>query len=175
MGADFVVRSLVEAFAVIRLGLPLPAGKLPADLLEQALSSVVPADPSVLIGAAIGEDAAALDIQADEVLVLASDPVTLAADSLSRYAVLVNANDVATSGATPRWFIATLLFPPGSTASEIIALTAHIQAVCSRARHLPVRRPHRDHRCGIAAARGGDHGGDGVAGAVDRQAEDAAG
>ena len=34
-------------------------------------------------------------------LVLASDPVTLAADSLSRYAVLVNANDVATSGAAP--------------------------------------------------------------------------
>jgi hydrogenase expression/formation protein HypE len=130
-GADFVVHSLAEALAVIRLGLPLPAGKMPADLLEKALSQVASTDPSVLVGAAIGEDAAALDIRDQEVLVLASDPVTLAADSLSRYAVVVNANDVATSGATPRWLIATLLFPPGSTASEIIALTAEIQAVCA--------------------------------------------
>jgi hydrogenase expression/formation protein HypE len=131
-GADFVVQSLAEASAVIRLGLPLPAGKLPADLLERGLSGLSSRDPSVLVGAAVGEDAAALDIGADEVLVLASDPVTLASDPLARYAVLVNANDVATSGAIPRWFIATLLFPPGSTASEIIALIADVQAVCSQ-------------------------------------------
>ena len=103
-----------------------------------------------------------MDIRGDEVLVLASDPVTLAADSLSRYAVLVNANDVATSGATPRWLVATLLFPPGSTASEILALIADIQAVCVAERHLSVRRPHRDHRRGVAAAGGGDDGRDGA-------------
>jgi hydrogenase maturation factor len=131
-GADFVVHSLAEALAVIRMGLPLPPGKLPADLLERALSGLSTTDPSVLVGAAIGEDAAAMDIRADEVLVLASDPVTLAADSLSLYAVLVNANDVATSGAEPRWLVATLLFPPGSTASEITALTAGIEAVCAK-------------------------------------------
>jgi hydrogenase maturation factor len=130
-GADFVVHSLTEALAVIRRGLPLPAGKLPSDLLEQALSIVDVRDPSVLVGAAIGEDAAAVDIRGEEILVLASDPVTLALDALSRYAVLVNANDVATSGATPRWLVAALLFPPGSTASEIVALTAEIQAVCA--------------------------------------------
>jgi hydrogenase expression/formation protein HypE len=130
-GADFVVHSLSEALAVIRQGLPLPCGKLPGDLLELALAGVTVSDPSVLVGAAIGEDAAALDIGADEVLVLASDPVTLAADALSRYAVLVNANDVATSGATPRWLIATLLFPPGSTASQIAGLIADIHATCS--------------------------------------------
>ena len=116
----------------------------------------------MLVGAAIGEDAAALDIGADEVLVLASDPVTLAADSLSRYAVLVNANDVATSGATPRWFIATLLFPPGSTARRSCALIADIQAVCARARHRAVRRAHRDHRRRVPAAGGGDDGGHGA-------------
>lgn len=130
-GADFVVHSLTEALGVIRMGLPLPQGKLPPDLLERALSGLAAADPSVLVGAAIGEDAAALDIRADEVLVIASDPVTLAEDALSRYAVLVNANDVATSGAEPRWLLATLLFPVGSTASEIMALTADIQAVCA--------------------------------------------
>ena len=131
-GADFVVHSLAEALAVIRRGLPLPTGKLPADLLKEALSALMPGDPSVLVGATTGEDAVAMDIEGDQVLVLASDPVTLAADSLSHYAVLVNANDVATSGAIPRWLTVTLLFPPRSTASEIGALIADIQAVCSR-------------------------------------------
>ena len=130
--ADFVVHSLEEALTLIRRSLPLPAGKLPADLLGEALRALAPADPSVLVGAAIGEDAAVLDIAPDEILVLASDPVTLAAETLSRYVVLVNANDVATSGATPRWFIATLLFPPGSTGSEMIALIVEIRSVCAQ-------------------------------------------
>ncbi len=129
-GADFVVHTLGEAFAVIRRGLPLPQGKLPPDLMREALARLSTGDPSVLVGAAIGEDAAALDISEDEVLVLASDPVTLAAEELSRYAVLVNANDVATMGARPRWLLTTLLFPPGSTASEVAALVAEIHAIC---------------------------------------------
>jgi hydrogenase expression/formation protein HypE len=130
-GADFVVGTLGEALEVIRFGLPLPAGKLSADLLGQALAGIVPGDPALLVGAGIGEDAAAMDIAEDEVLVLASDPITLAADSMARYAVLVNANDVATSGATPRWLLSTLLFPPGSTASEVLALARDIQEACA--------------------------------------------
>jgi len=129
-GADLVVGTLAEALEVIRYGLPLPVGKLPADMLERALAGI-PGDAAVLVGAAIGEDAAAVDIQSDEVLVAASDPVTLAADSMARYAVLVNANDVAAAGATPRWLLTTVLFPPGSTASEVLALMRDIQEVCA--------------------------------------------
>jgi hydrogenase expression/formation protein HypE len=130
-GADFVVDTLVEAMEIIRYGLPLPPGKLPADLLERGLADISVADPTVLVGAAIGEDAAAVDVGNDEVVVLASDPITLAADSMARYTVLVNANDVATTGADPRWLLSTLLFPPGSSASEVLALTGDIQAECA--------------------------------------------
>jgi hydrogenase expression/formation protein HypE len=129
-GADFVVRTLTEALEVMRFGLPLPLGKLPADLLELALAGVVPDDPAVLIGAAIGEDAAAIDMAETEVLVLSSDPITLVSDSIARYAVLINANDIATTGATPRWLICTLLFPPGSSASEVLAMMRDIQEIC---------------------------------------------
>jgi hydrogenase expression/formation protein HypE len=128
---DFVVQDLEEAGTVIRYGLPLPMGKLPADLLQESLAGIAPLDPAVLVGAGIGEDAAAMDIGGSEVLVLSSDPVTLAADSLARYAVLVNANDVATSGATPRWFLSTLLFPPGASASEVLATMRDIQTTCA--------------------------------------------
>jgi hydrogenase expression/formation protein HypE len=129
--ADFVVDSLDEARQVIRFGLPLPAGKLPADLLERSLAEIHTTHPSVLVGAAIGEDAAVIDIGGTDLLVLASDPITLAADSLARYSVLVNANDVATSGADPRWLLTTLLFPVGSTASEVLTLTRDIEAECA--------------------------------------------
>jgi hydrogenase expression/formation protein HypE len=129
--ADFVVDTLAEAGQLIRYGLPLPAGKLPPDFLEEGLTGITVADPAVLIGAGIGEDAAAVDVREAEVLVLASDPITLAADSMARYVVLANANDVATSGATPRWLLSTLLFPYGTSASEILALVRDIQAVCA--------------------------------------------
>jgi len=129
---DFVVGSLPEAQRTIRRGLPLPAGKLPPDLLADGLERIRTADPAVLVGAALGEDAAAIDVRHDEILVVASDPITLAADSIGRYTVLVNANDVATSGATPRWLLATLLFPPGSTASEIFSVIGDIQETCAQ-------------------------------------------
>ncbi len=129
--SDFVVDTLAEALEVIRFGLPLPVGKLPTELLERSLAGVIPDDPAVLVGAAVGEDAAAIDVAGAEVLVLTSDPITLAGDSMARYAVLVNANDIATSGATPRWLLSTLLFPPGSSASEVLAMTRDIQQACA--------------------------------------------
>ena len=130
--ADFTVADLGEAARIIRYGLPLPTGKLPADLLEESIGTLASADPAVLVGARLGEDAAAVDVSDAEILVLASDPITLAADDVARYAVLVNANDIATSGALPRWFLTTLLFPPGSTASEVAALVRDLQENCRR-------------------------------------------
>ena len=130
-GADFIVESLAEARQIIRYGLPLPVGKLPADLLERSLAGIDATDPSVLVGAAVGEDAAAVDVAGAEVMVLASDPITLAVDSMARYTVLVNANDIATTGANPKWLLSTLLFPPGSSASEVLAMTRDIQAECA--------------------------------------------
>jgi hydrogenase maturation factor len=47
-----------------------------------------------------------------EILVLKSDPVTFATDSIGRYAVHVNVNDVLTAGATPRWLLASIFLPP---------------------------------------------------------------
>ena len=131
VGTDFVVDTLAEARQIIRYGLPLPVGKLPADLLERSLAGIDATDPSVLVGAAVGEDAAAVDVAGAEVMVLASDPITLAVDSMARYTVLVNANDVATTGANPKWLLSTLLFPPGSSASEVLAMTRDIQAECA--------------------------------------------
>jgi len=75
---------------------------------------------------------AAVDVKMEEVLVLKSDPITFATDAIGHYAVLINANDIATSGATPRWFLASLLFPLGTTASAIQAIMHELQIVCQQ-------------------------------------------
>ena len=69
----------------------------------------------MLVGAAVGEDVAALDVAGAEPVVAHGDPITLATAGLGRYAVLVNANDIATSGGEPRWLLATVLLPAGTT------------------------------------------------------------
>ena len=79
----------------------LPAGKVPLDLLTQLLAPLTPRDPRVRVGARTGEDAAIIDL-GERLLVAAADPITFATDQIGRYAVAVNANDIAVRGATPR-------------------------------------------------------------------------
>jgi HAD superfamily hydrolase (TIGR01509 family) len=128
--SDFTISRLEELKQIVRMGLPLPQGKLPNDLLEDFLDQFPIDDPSVLIRPGIGEDIAAVKIDNEEVLVLKSDPITFATDSIGQYAVIINANDIATSGAVPRWFLSTLLFPYGITASEIWQVMNDLHSVC---------------------------------------------
>ena len=130
--SDFIVSGFEEIKDVIRLGLPLSQGKLPNDFLGSFLDGFNFNDPSVLINAGVGEDAAAVDIVQEEVLVIKSDPITFATDSIGNYSVLINANDIATSGASPRWFLTTLLFPPGVTPSAVRQVMLELESMCRR-------------------------------------------
>jgi hydrogenase maturation factor len=75
--------------------------------------------PSVLLGATIGEDAAAIRVPAP-IVVASTDPITFAAERAGWYAVHVGANDVATRGADPRWLLLTVLLPAGSASEELV-------------------------------------------------------
>jgi hydrogenase expression/formation protein HypE len=109
----------------------LPAGKLPQNLLHSLLTRHAADDPRVVVGARVGEDAAVLDF-GDHYLVAASDPITFATDELGWYAVTINANDIAVRGATPRWFLATLLLPEGATDAEMVRrLFAQLAEACA--------------------------------------------
>ena len=91
----------------------LPVGKLEMDYLGQVLAKYAQANERVVVGAEVGEDAAVIDF-GDRYLVAKTDPITFATEEIGWYAVNVNANDVATTGAIPRWFLATVLLPTGS-------------------------------------------------------------
>jgi len=94
----------------------LRTGKLPTDLLKRLIKHKGANDSRVLVGPSVGEDAAVVKL-GKSVLVLKTDPVTYASDMIGWYAVHVNANDIATRGATPAWFQAVILLPEGSKAS----------------------------------------------------------
>lgn len=118
---DFVVGRLRELEEVVRLGLPLPPGKLPNDLLAGFLARVAGDDPAVVVPPRVGEDVAALDLAGAELLVAHGDPITLGGEDVDRAAVLVNVNDIAAAGAEPRWLLAMVLLPVGTTPSQALA------------------------------------------------------
>lgn len=107
----------------------MKVGKVPSELLERLLAKVDLKDERVLLGPGIGEDAAVLDF-GDRVLVAKTDPITFATDLIGWYAVQVNANDVACAGATPRWFMATLLLPEESTEEQAESIFDQTLSAC---------------------------------------------
>jgi len=97
----------------------IPVGKLPANLLIDLLHRYTSPDERIVLGPGIGEDATIINM-GDRYLVAKTDPVTFATDQIGWYAVHVNANDIVCCGATPRWFLATLLLPENETTPELV-------------------------------------------------------
>ena len=109
----------------------LPSGKLPPSLLNQLLADLPTNDPQLLLGPAVGEDAAVIDFAAnyERLLVAKSDPITFATDEIGYYAVNVCANDLAVTGARPRFYLPTLLLPAGATdANDVRRIFSQIGA-----------------------------------------------
>lgn len=97
----------------------LGIGKLPMDLLRVLLERYRGQDERLVVGPTVGEDAAVLDM-GDRYLVVKSDPITFATDEIGWYVVHVNANDIASMGAVPRWMLLTLLLPEGQTDERLV-------------------------------------------------------
>jgi len=79
----------------------------------------VPRKSRVVLGPRFGEDAAVIDM-GDKYLVAKTDPITFTSERIGWYAVNINANDIATMGARPLWFLATLLLPETSTSLPLV-------------------------------------------------------
>ena len=105
-------------------------GKFPPQLLQRLLAKEGISDPRVLLGPALGEDAAVLDM-GDRLLVAKSDPITFASDDIGWYAVQVNANDVVCTGGVPRWFLATILVPDRFTEAAAEGIFDQVLAACT--------------------------------------------
>jgi len=117
-----------------RISKTLKSGKLDMDVLKRLLERYSILDPQIVIGPKIGEDAAVVDLgkEADHYMVVTSDPITFTTEEIGYYGVVVNINDVATRGAIPKWFLATLLFPEDSNLRQIEKVFGQIHDACHR-------------------------------------------
>lgn len=105
----------------------LTLGKLPVELLTRCITQRGVSDAAVVIGPRFGEDCAVIDL-GEQYLITKTDPITFATEEIGWYAVHVNANDIATMGARPRWFQACLLFPPQTTEAIVQRVFQQIDA-----------------------------------------------
>lgn len=109
----------------------LAPGKVPPAILMPLIARYAQPGLGVVVGPGLGLDGAVLSL-GDRLLVAKTDPVTFATDEIGWYAVHVNANDIAALGATPRWFLATLLLPEhGTTPALVETVFAQIAAACA--------------------------------------------
>jgi hydrogenase maturation factor len=112
----------------------LKSGKLEIDILKRLLERNMILAPWVVQGPKIGEDAAVIDLVkgSDRYWVVTSDPITFTTEEIGYYGVVVNINDIATRGAIPRCFSATLLFPEDTDFSSIQTVFRQIHHACRR-------------------------------------------
>ena len=108
----------------------LSLGKVPTPLLRRLLASTTRRrDPRVVVGPGIGLDAAAIDF-GRTYLIAKTDPITLVGEDIGAYALTINANDLATMGATPRWFLVSMLLPQGTSPRQVTQLFVQLDRAC---------------------------------------------
>ncbi len=120
-------------------------GKLPLKLLDKILNEIEQLPDSVIQGPQVGADVAVIDYQKaitqaqsfyqskEKVfLVYKTDPITFPTPNPGKYVVIVNTNDVVTSGAIPFGFNATIILPIGSSTKDVFKIQRGIQQECEK-------------------------------------------
>ncbi len=108
----------------------LKPGKVSSDILTKIIfANLGVSGPDVLLGPAIGEDAAIISL-AGKILVASTDPVTGSSKDLGWLAVHINANDVVTRGALPKWFLPNILLPKSATKETVLRICRQINSAC---------------------------------------------
>ncbi|MEF8780002.1 MAG: AIR synthase family protein [Haloferacaceae archaeon] len=101
-------------------------GKLDPETLSRLVYGRTGAPaPDLIQGAAFGEDTAAIPFE-EGTLVVNADPCSLAAERVGTIAVHVAANDVAASGARPRWLTSTVLLPDEDAVETLDRVTRQL-------------------------------------------------
>lgn len=109
-------------------------GKVPESVLRRScFNQIKHFRPEVLLGSGVGEDCAAISLADDEELVLSTDPITGTAKDIGKLAVVVTANDLASSGAEPIGILITALLPPETEEADLRGIMRDVVSSCEAA------------------------------------------
>lgn len=103
-------------------------GKVPENVLKRSvIRQLHTKRQEVLLGAGVGEDCAALELEPDEVFVLSTDPITGAVHEIGKLAILITTNDLASAGAEPVGVMLTILLPEDFEEPELKELMQELE------------------------------------------------
>ena len=106
-------------------------GKLPEPMLiRSVLKEVEHRRDEVLVGPAVGQDCAVVELGEGEVFVLSSDPITGTTKDFGRHSVHITANDLAASGADPLGIMLTILLTPDTQEGELKEMMRGVERAC---------------------------------------------
>lgn len=107
-------------------------GKVPPEMLKELVfTHLGKKDPDLILGPGIGQDACLIRF-GDRILVAATDPITGSIEDAGWLSVHVNANDIATFGVAPRWFLNSIMLPETSGEDDLAKIMQQIhQAAAS--------------------------------------------
>lgn len=104
-------------------------GKLSIEQLKELIfkytENYSPGREEVISRPDIGEDCSIID-PGEKKISISSDPITGAAENLGKLSVLINLNDIASSGGEPLGIMVTILAPLGTTEGDMAALMEDI-------------------------------------------------
>ncbi len=97
----------------------LRTGKIGHELLAKMLSKHTSKGEGIVVGPKVGEDAAVVEV-GEKWVVATADPITYTSHRIGWYSVHINANDVASLGGVPKYFLATLLLPEDQATEGLV-------------------------------------------------------
>ena len=108
-------------------------GKLPEPvLIRSVLKQVKHRREEVLVGPAVGQDCAVVQVEPDEVLVMSTDPITGTVKDLGSHSIHITANDLAASGAEPIGVMLTVMLPDTVEEPEVKKMMQEAEATCKK-------------------------------------------
>lgn len=111
----------------------MKVGKVPENVLQRSvIKQLCFCRSEVLLGPGIGEDCAALALEPGEVLVMSTDPITGTTKDMGALAILVTANDLASSGAEPIGVMLTILLPEGTREIALKRMMEQMEQACRK-------------------------------------------
>jgi hydrogenase maturation factor len=104
----------------------LQPGKIPVELLKEVVfKNLGIKREEVVLGPSAGIDGAVIDI-GNKSLIVSTDPITGAIEHIGWHAVKINANDVATFGVAPEFFLSCILLPENADKRTVEAISTQM-------------------------------------------------
>ena len=106
-------------------------GKLPEQVLVRSvLKEIRHRRPEVLMGPAVGQDCAVIQLGEDEVFVMSTDPITGTVKDIVSHSIHITANDLAASGAEPVGVMLTVLLPENVREIALRTMMQDVERTC---------------------------------------------